>query len=153
MNAGSDLCELFCQTCCILLNEKYNSHNCISSIVCVFGDINSSLFTTIFSAHNKNSFSKFLRETETNVIKQNKSHYSRNLQLNNLLLKYSFHNKHLMYYGPLFHDKYMAWNFTPIMHGGLIITQTNPHETVIKIINKLATPHILALKKRYRVKT
>jgi len=152
MNAGSDLGELIYQTCCILLNDKYN-HNCISCILCVFGDTNSSLITTIFSAHNRTSFSKFLCETETNVTKQNKSYYSRNLQLNNLLLKYSFHNKHMTYYGPLFHDNYMAWNFAPIMHGGPIITQTNPHETVIKIINKLATPHILALKKRYIVKT
>ena len=133
--------------------RQVQHHKCISRIVCLFGDMNYSLFTTTFSAHNRTSFSKFLCETETNVIKQNKSHYSTNLQLNNLLLKYSFHNKHLMYYGPLFHDNYMAWNFTPIMHSGPIITQTKPHDTVIKVINKLATPHILALKKSYRVKT
>lgn len=153
MNASSDLDELFCHKWCILLKDKYNTHKCISRIVRVFGDTNLSLFTTTFSARNRTSFSKFLCETETNVIKQNKSHYSRNLQLNNLLLKYSFHNKHLTYYGPLFHDNYMARYFTPTTHSGPIIMQTNPHETVIKIINKLATPHILALKKRYWVKT
>jgi len=93
MNASSDLGEPFCHKCCILQNDQYNTHKCISHIVCgVFGDTNSSLFTTTFSACNRTSFSKFLRWTETNVIKQNKSHYSRNLQLSNLLLECSFHN-------------------------------------------------------------